>query len=126
MVASRQAGGPYTGQGAFRFSWQGAKILGEIDAAVQQAMEETAAAVKAEAQSRARVKTGAMRDSINATVSATGSGRRKIVAWIGVHYGIYNELGTSRMSAQPMLRPAIDLEAPRLRERIRAALRSVR
>jgi HK97 gp10 family phage protein len=120
------AGGPYTGRGSFRLSWYGARIAGQIDAAVQRAMDETAAAAKAEAQSRARVDTGAMRDSIDAVVSTTGAGRRRMVLSIGVPYGIFNELGTSRMSAQPMLRPAIDLEAPRLRERIRAALGSGR
>lgn len=121
-----QAGGPYTGRGALRFSWYGARIAGQIDAAVGKAFEETARAAQAEARSRARVDTGAMRDSIEADVSATGGGRRRMVLSIGVPYGIYHELGTSRIRAQPMIRPAIDLEAPRLRERIRAALASVR
>lgn len=84
-------------------------------------MQETAEAAKAEAQSRARVDTGAMRDSIEAEVSGT-SGRRTMVLSIGVDYGIYHELGTSRISAQPMIRPAIDVEAPKLTQRIRAAM----
>src|SRR5215211_6446070 len=104
MVSARPTGGSYTGRGSFRFSWRGAVIVGQIDAAVQRALDETAAAARAEAQRRARVDTGAMRDSIGAIVTTTGSGRRKMVLSLGVPYGIYNELGTSRMSAQPMLR----------------------
>ncbi len=125
MAASSQAGGPY-GRGNLRFSWYGAKILGQIDAAVQKAMDETAAAAKAEARSRARVDTGEMRDGLDAIVTTTGAGRRKMVLFGTARHTLWNELGTSRMSAQPMLRPAIDLEAPKLRERIRAALGSGR
>lgn len=120
MVAVRQAGGSSN----FRMTWYGARIASQIDAAVQQAMDETAAAAKANAQGRARVDTGAMRDSIEAEVSTTGGGRRRMVLSIGVDYGIFHELGTSRISAQPMIRPAIDAEAPKLTQRIRAALGS--
>jgi HK97 gp10 family phage protein len=122
MAAIRQAGGPYTGRGAFRFSWYGARVVGQIDDAVQQALDETAQAAKSDAQGRARVDTGAMRDSIEAQVDTTGAGRRRMVLSIGVPYGLFHELGTSRISPQPMIRPAIDAEAPKLRERIRAAL----
>ncbi len=120
MVAITTAGGP-SGRGTFRMQWRGAQVAASVDGAVERACQETAEAVKAEAQSRARVDTGAMRDSIETTVSG-GSGRRTITASIGVDYGIYHELGTSRISAQPMLRPAIDQEAPKLTQRIRAAM----
>jgi HK97 gp10 family phage protein len=126
MAAGSFAGGPYTGRGAFRFTWNGARITAQIDSAIQTAMDETADAAKAEAQSRARVDTGAMRDSIDAVVRTTGGGRRQMVLSIGVSYGIFHELGTSRISAQPMIRPAIDQEAPRLTQRIRAAIGSTR
>ena len=69
-MAGSFAGGPYTGGGNFRFSWYGARVAGQIDAAVQKAMDETAQAAKTEAQGRARVDTGAMRDSIDATLAA--------------------------------------------------------
>lgn len=122
MVAISQAGG----RTAYRQTWYGSRIAGQVDAAVQQALDETAQAAKTAAQDRARVDTGAMRDSIEAEVSTTGGGRRRMVLSIGVDYGIFHELGTSRISAAPMIRPAIDQEAPKLTARIRAALGSGR
>lgn len=124
MVAIRQAGSPYGGRGDFRMTWRGAQVAAQIDAALQAAMDETAQAARTNAQGRARVDTGAMRDSIDATVTGGGGRKRTLTLSIGVPYGIFHEIGTSRISAQPMIRPAIDEEAPRLTQRIRAALGS--
>lgn len=128
MVAVRQAGGPY-GQGNFRFTWQGARVQVKIDAAVGNALDQTAAAAKAAAIERAPVGpdhtdgTPHLYETIDADVEVHG-GRREIVMSASAPYAAFVELGTSRMAAQPYLRPAIDQEAPRLTERIRAALRS--
>lgn len=126
MAATTQAGA-FGGRGNLRFTWRGAAILQQIDAAVQAAMDETAAAAKAHARSLARVDTGEMRDGIDATVeSRGGSGRRTLVLAGSAPHTLFNELGTSRMSAQPMLRPAMDAEAPKLTQRLRAAVGKVR
>lgn len=122
MAATRQSGGPYRGGGALKYVWYGARIAGQVDAAVQRAMEETAVAAKADARGRARVDTGAMRDGIDAEVTTTGAGRRRMTLSGSVSYTLFHELGTSKLSAQPMLRPAIDQEAGRLSARIKAAL----
>lgn len=102
-----------------RFQWNGTAIAAALEAAIESAMEETAQAAVAEARSRARVDTGAMRDSIEATVERR-NGAVEMVLGVGVDYGVYHELGSSRISAQPMIRPAIDQEGKRLPERIRA------
>jgi HK97 gp10 family phage protein len=126
MAASSQAGGPYTGRGAFRSTWYGARIAGQIDAAIQTAMDQTAVEAKQIAQSLARVDTGEMREGIDAQVDTTGSGRRRMVLSGSAPHTIFNELGTAHMSAQPMIRPAIDATAPKLAQRIRAAIGSGR
>lgn len=120
MVAMRQAGG-FGGRGNLRFTWRGAQVRAQIDAAVQRAMDETAQAAEAMAKRLARVDTGEMRDGIEAAVTLRG-GRRVLVLSGSAPHTLFNELGTSRMSAQPMLRPAMDAEAPRLSQRLRAAL----
>jgi hypothetical protein len=75
------------------------------------------------ARSLARVDTGEMRDSIDYTVTRSG-GQAVLTLSVGTDHGLVNELGTSRLPAQPMIRPAIDREGPKLGDRIRAALGS--
>jgi HK97 gp10 family phage protein len=73
------------------------------------AVRKTAFDIEEGAKARSRVDTGAMRSSWQTEVQ--GSLEARISA--GVEYAIYNEYGTSRMSAQPMARPAAhQAEAP--------------
>lgn len=124
MVAVRQSGSPYRGT-TFRMTWEGARIAAQIDAAVQKAMDETAAEAEQIARSLSRVDTGHMQAELTAAVSAA-AGRRQIVISGGASYTIFHELGTVKMSAQPMIRPAIDQTAPKLTARIRAASSGMR
>lgn len=107
------------------FVWNGANLAAQLEAAIEQGMEEQAEAMKQAAQGFAPVRTGALRDSITATVESIPNGARIVLA-AGVPYAIFVEQGTSRMSAQPFIRPAVDQEGPRLGERIRAAVASIR
>lgn len=63
--------------------------------------------VQRRAKQRCPVDTGRLRSSI---VEALGSDSKGLVERIGtdVAYGKHVELGTSRMRAQPFLRPALD------------------
>ncbi len=64
----------------------------------------TAFAVQGDAQGLAPVDTGALRASLEAE-------EVEALSWIvhdGVEYGIYQELGTSKMAAHPFLVPAIE------------------
>ena len=77
------------------------------------ATRKAAANIDRDAKTLAPVDTGNLRASIGTTF--TGDGRAGVMrAEIGptAHYGIYVELGTSRMAAQPFLAPATDRHVP--------------
>lgn len=129
MVAVRQAGttGIAGARGSGRFVWRGGEVVNALENALQDAMQATAEAAKDRAQQLCPVDTGLLRSSIFASVDAPGgSHRRTLVVGADAPYALYVELGTSRAPAQPFLRPAIDAEAPKLTERLRAATRSIR
>ena len=63
-------------------------------------------AMAGKAGMNAPVDTGALRNSIPAESHMSGSAKYTIQD--GVEYGVYQELGTSRMAAQPFLVPAIE------------------
>jgi HK97 gp10 family phage protein len=56
------------------------------------------------AKSLARVDTGEMRDGINAAPLPDGAARVSSP----VPHSVFNEYGTSRMSAKPFMRPSMD------------------
>lgn len=66
-------------------------------------VEKTAADAKTIASARSRVDTGAMQGGW--TFAMVGPTRA--IVGNGQEHSIYNEYGTRRMSAQPMIRPAI-------------------
>lgn len=63
--------------------------------------------VEGDAKQLAPVDTGALRNSIH---SEEGDGLTAIVA-DGVEYGIYQELGTYKMAAQPFMVPSLEQNA---------------
>ena len=71
------------------------------------AVAKTAADLQARAQVAAPVDTGFLRSSIS-------TDNRGLEAEVGptAHYGIYQEMGTSRMGPQPYLFPALDAVTP--------------
>lgn len=71
------------------------------------AVAKAAADVQARAQIAAPVDTGFLQGSISTT-------NRGLEAEVGptAHYGVYVEMGTSRMAPQPYLFPALDVVAP--------------
>lgn len=64
-----------------------------------------------DAQILAPVDTGALRNSVGVSFRV-GQGTMRGEIGPTVHYGIYQELGTSRMRAQPYLFPAADRHEP--------------
>lgn len=76
-----------------------------------QAMEKALAGIQAGAQNRAPVDTGALRNSISREYTRGGHVLRGEVGPT-VAYARYVEQGTSRMRAQPYLRPATDAVLP--------------
>lgn len=73
----------------------------------------TALRIERDAKIMAPVDTGNLRNSISTTLAGDGRGAR-MTAEIGptASYGIYQELGTSRMAAHPFLFPAADRHEP--------------
>lgn len=101
---------------------------------VEQAVRKAALDIEREAKQRAPVQTGFLRNSIYAVthegsdygqdagspprdsylldeVEKPKDGQTAFVA-VGANYGMYVEMGTSRMSAQPYLLPAADVVRP--------------
>lgn len=79
---------------------------------IRQALEESAKPVLNEARRRVPVDTGKLRDSLvidEPVLSFKGSGSIRILAShnLGGFHAHLVELGTSRQSAQPFLRPAL-------------------
>lgn len=75
--------------------------------------------IEADAKAEAPVDTGALRNSISTDI--TGDGRFLSMAGeVGptVDYGIWQEIGTSRMPAHPYLAPAFDRRAPTFLEAV--------
>lgn len=87
---------------------------------VEAILTKAATDIQAGAQNRAPVDTGNLRGSISTSTSRSASA---FTAEVGptAAYGGYVEHGTSRMRAQPYLRPATDAVLPGLE----AALRQV-
>ena len=85
------------------------RSAGAVGARTAAAIRKTAHDIEADAKGLSPVDTGFLRNSISTTIS--GDGRfGEITAVIGptAEYGIYQELGTSKMPAHPYLAPAFD------------------
>jgi HK97 gp10 family phage protein len=68
--------------------------------------------IERSAKQRAPVDTGALRNSINTTVSSMASGSASAEVGPEVRYGGWVELGTHRTAPQPYLGPAFDRHEP--------------
>jgi len=95
---------PYTVKGIHIDTRELDRIRAELKPRAQAILADTAHAVEERAKREAPVDTGALRSSINSEQTGDYSWRVKD----GVEYGIYQELGTSRMAAHPFLTPAVE------------------
>lgn len=98
-----------------RFAAKLERVSGPSGALVSAAIRKTAMDVERDAKAFCPVDTGNLRNSIS--TSTTGDGRFKtMTAEIGptAEYGIYVELGTSRMAPEAYLGPAFDRHAHEL------------
>lgn len=79
------------------------QIIAKFPKEAENVVKAGAYAVQGRAQTYAPVDTGALKNSLKA--SRAGN----LLWWVGdgVEYGIYQELGTSRMRAQPFMVPAV-------------------
>lgn len=120
MVALRGAGG-YGGRGATRFSWNGRQVLQTIEHAGERAANRVGQEAKAYAETIAPVDTGELREGIDYEVHQTSTGWT-IVLFNPVDHAVFQELGTSKMAAQPSLRPAADAVFPKYGQYVKEAV----
>jgi len=85
------------------FKWEGDKAIKAIEGAINKALIKSALLVEGEAKNLAPVDTGNLRNSLTHEVEGQE-------AYVGtpVSYAIFQELGTSKMAAQPFLNPALE------------------
>jgi HK97 gp10 family phage protein len=84
---------------------------------VTMAIRKAEAAIERRAKARSRVDTGNMRGGWQTMEIGPFDGMVINLA----HYTIYNEFGTVAMSAQPMLRPAVEQTRPEFESDVKAA-----
>jgi HK97 gp10 family phage protein len=112
--------------------WHGDEIKSDVEKAVTRGLTAAAILVQGQAIELAPVDLGNLKGSITYTVAGQRSQVRhpatvnegigvtdeKKTAYIGtnVEYAPYQELGTSKMKAQPFLRPALDNQERQINE----------
>lgn len=74
--------------------------------AVSRGVQLAGALVEGSAKNLAPVDTGALRSSVHTAGKSTSSGAEASIG-TNVEYAIYQEFGTSKMQAQPFLKPAL-------------------
>lgn len=92
-----------------------AALMARGMAAVRQAVVESAETMATQAQALSPVDTGTLQASIH--VSNVEAGAREVTATVSTggeasEYAVYQELGTSKMAAQPYMAPALINHAP--------------
>ena len=90
----------------------------KLGASIDRALAGLAAQVSGRAKDSAPVDTGALKNSIDFEKVDEGT------YWVkdGVEYGIYQELGTSKMAAHPFLVPAMEQAAKDVASAVEKAL----
>lgn len=83
-------------------------LIANLETQVEAIVAKAALDIQANAQDRAPVDTGTLKNSIQAVRDGTASWR----VVVGVDYGIYVEYGTVHMAAQPYLTPAVAVVRP--------------
>lgn len=95
-------------------------VSDEIRRQVSQVVRKAAFDVEANAKVLAPVDTGALRASIQTTVT----GELSAEVSVGAEYGPHVEYGTVHAGAQPFLTPAVDLVGPEFTQAVAAAVQA--
>tara|TARA_Y100000310_G_scaffold47500_3_gene44073 strand:- start:710 stop:1048 length:339 start_codon:yes stop_codon:yes gene_type:complete len=100
--------------------WNGDRIKRLATQAAKWGIDATTAACVREAKNRVPVVTATLQGSIEMR-PAQQRGNDVVGIWgsFNVNYAIFVEMGTSRMSGTPYLRPSADSQYPRLEGRIK-------
>ena len=102
--------------------WYEDKIINKVDNALEAAMMQAVLMVEADSKKMAPVDTGRLRASITHEVREIANGVIQGKVGSSTSYSKFVELGTSKMPAQPYLRPALEKNWPEIVRMIRGAL----
>lgn len=105
-----------------RVEWRGEQVKRAVEKAARLAIDETTASCVEPAKDRVRVKTRILQGSIQFR-PAKKEGDRIVGYWgsFDVNYALWQEIITFRYAGhQPYLRPAAEIEYPKLAARVRA------
>ena len=102
--------------------WYEDKIITQVNTALQKAMMQAVLMVEADAKKLVPVDTGRLRADITHEVREIVNGVIQGKVGVSVKYGKFIALGTSKMPAQPYLRPALEKNWPEIVRMIRGAL----
>lgn len=101
----------------------------EAEAILEEASEEGAKIVLNEAKSNVKFVSGKLRDSLDIKPEKSKKPTKKAhrvyskgVRQGGVRYGVFVETGTSKMEAQPFLRPALDKNKGRIIRKVKETI----
>lgn len=100
-----------------------ADVIARLRAALQVGVRAGAMVLENAAKEYCPVDTGTLRRSIHTEVQPGSPDRVSALVGPDAPYGIYIEYGTSRMRAQPYLRPAVDHRGREAAEVVRQHIR---
>ena len=105
-----------------KVDWYGREVIREIDNSLEEAIKKCVLIVEADAKRMCAVDTGRLRASITNVILKIAEGIYQGRIGSNVEYAPYVALGTSKMPAQPYLRPAIEKNWDRIQRIIRRAV----
>lgn len=112
-------------RGADRLTRKLRDMPDQVHEGAEAGVDDSAHALKSGEQQRAPVDTGRLRDSVQVepTSGATGRPGRRVGPGDYVHYAPFVENGTSRMAAQPFVRPSVEVERRQTPDRVATQVR---
>ena len=109
---------------SYKITWKGEIVKANVRAAAAMGINETMGDCIIMAKQLVRVKTATLQGSIRLTPAIQlGNHVRGVWGSFDVNYALWQEVGTSKMSAQPYLRPSAAAHYSSLAGRIRAHLK---
>lgn len=102
----------------FQLSWNGPEIMAHIMNSIVSGLQDLSDEALDYMHGKVPVRTGDLRDSCFVVVSLEGS-RIRVEIGATMKYAVYVELGTSKMSARPYIRPTYDFVIANIRNFLR-------
>lgn len=119
----RRSGGPYLGGRPFTFTWEGARVVKDVDDSVFDALEKLAAEIRAWEQANLHEDTREMKEKSFAIVTIR-AGRRTLIWGSDANHTIWHEYGTRWYKAHPQFREIGKIFIPRVTPTLQAALKA--